>query len=180
MSGWTVPPDDAVPPRAGAEPPPNVGMPEEPKDEHPERTPTHHRQGEEDGEEAQQVSTAELRRDAERTRDRLNQDMVDLRRKVGLDHEHGDGPGAGGLFAPVRRHPMTVALATAGGTAAIVIGLKMVRSRRKNEKRRMKDTARRSRIAQRRLTEARDMVAATAARGRPNRGRSGWRRLAHR
>lgn len=177
MSGWTVPPDDDVPPRAGEESPSNVGMPDAAEDESTERMSTGPRQGEEDAEDAQQVSTAELRRDAERTRDRLNQGMVDLRHKVGLDQ---DGHGAAGPLAPVRRHPVTVALAAAGGTAAIVIGLKMVRSRRKNEKRRMKEAVRRRRIAQRRLADAKDAVAATASRGRPQRGRSGLRGLTHR
>lgn len=180
MSGWTVPPNEAAPPGAGASPPPAVGTHHDPEAEDAERSPTHRRWAREDAEAAQHVSTSDLRRDAERTRDRLNQDVVDLRHRFGLGGD-SDGSAASGPLAPVRRHPLTVAVAAAGATTAVLIGMKMVRSRRKDgkdRKDRMKDAAgQRRREARRRLADAKGTVASVASRRMPHRGRSGLRRL---
>ncbi|WP_026925049.1 hypothetical protein [Glycomyces arizonensis] len=181
MSGWTVPPGEAVPPSAGVSPPPAVGMHKEPEAEDPERSPTHRRWAREDAEAAQHVSTSDLRRDADRTRDRLNQDVVDLRHRFGLGHGDADGSmTASGPFAPVRRHPLTVVVAAAGATTAVLIGMKVVRGRRKDGKDRMKDAAKqRRKEAQRRLADAKGMVASVTSRRMPRRGRSGLSRLMH-
>ncbi|HEU5128174.1 MAG TPA: hypothetical protein VFU12_09310 [Glycomyces sp.] len=187
MSGWTVPPNEAVPPGPGIEPPPAVGMHGEAAGrEDPERTEAHRKWAEDDAEAARHVSTADLRRDAERTRERLNRDVVDLRHKFGLDRERGAGPAAG-PFAPVRRHPLTVAVAAAGATTAALIGLKMVRDHRRDDragrdagKDRAKAAKRRGATAQRRLADAKDTVVAAASSRMPRRGRSGLRRVMHR
>lgn len=187
MSGWTVPPNEAVPPGPGIEPPPAVGMHDETAGrEDPERSETRRRWAEDDAEAARHVSTADLRRDAERTRERLNRDVVDLRHKFGLDREHGDGPAAD-PFTPVRRHPFTVAVAAAGATTAALIGLKLVRDHRRTDRARRgagKDRAKaaepRGKAAQRRIADAKDTVVAAASSRLPHRRRSGLRRVMHR
>ena len=73
-----------------------------------------------DAEADQQSPLDELERDAERTRERVNDSVVELRDRLGLDPEasHAHGP-----FAPVRRHPFTVAVAAAGAATAAVVGV---------------------------------------------------------
>ncbi|WP_026929585.1 hypothetical protein [Glycomyces tenuis] len=190
MSGWTTPPSDAVPPSPGVSPPPAVGMhqvededAEAPKEMRSERSPTHRERAEQDAEADRHMSTADLRRDAERTRDRLNRDVVDLRHKFGLGHEDGDGHRtASGPFAPVRRHPVTVVVAAAGATTAALIGLKLMRDHRRTGGRgdRMRTAAKNGgKAAQRRVLDARDTIVVATSR-LPERGRKGWRRMAHR
>lgn len=76
-------------------------------------------------------STEELERDAERSRERVNDSVMELRERLGLDPDaaHAHGP-----FAPARRHPLTVAVAAAGTATAAVIGVTVLRSHRKAER----------------------------------------------
>ncbi|MCH7231920.1 hypothetical protein L0U85_13810 [Glycomyces sp. L485] len=177
MSGWTVPPNAAVPPGAGLEPPPGVGRPSRP--EHEEGRGSAETRAEADAEAAQHQSSYELRKDAEHTREALNQDVVELRHKFGIDDEaKARRLAATGPLGPVRRHPFTVAFAAAGATTATMIGIKIARDHRKATKRYMK-AAKTRRKAQQRFGDARDAVRSAAAE-LPHRRRSGLRRLVHR
>ncbi|MFG3340115.1 hypothetical protein [Glycomyces sp. NPDC048151] len=134
MTGWTVPPSAAIPPGAGLAPPPAVGMPYLPEAERPEEEENLVRQREwalQDAEADQHKSTADLEKDAERTRERVNDSVLELRAKLGLDPDaaHAHGP-----FAPVRRHPLTVAIAAAGATTAAVVGVHVYRDQRRSSK----------------------------------------------
>ncbi|MDN3238476.1 hypothetical protein [Glycomyces tritici] len=132
MTGWTVPPSAAVPPGVGLAPPPAVGMPYEPEDEHPEENLVRqHDWALQDAEADQHKSTADLERDAERTRERVNDSVLELRSKLGLDPDaaHAHGP-----FAPMRRHPLTVVVAATGAAAAAVVGVHVIRDQRRTSK----------------------------------------------
>ena len=132
MSSWTVPPSAAVPPGVGIGPPPAVGMPYRPEDEADEETwETRAEWAEADAEADQWKSSDELRRDAERTRERVNRDVVDLRHKLGLDEDARWRHVAAGPFGSVRRHPFTFAAAAVGATTATLIGFKIARGHRK-------------------------------------------------
>lgn len=201
MSGWTTPPHDAVPPSPGVAPPPAVGMHNDPdaeraaaetraeaeKRKKPKaaksrssqgpktgRSHGHRDGGGEDAEAAQYVPTADLRRDVERTRERLNQDVVDLRGKFGLGREDGDGNRmVSGPFRQVRRHPFAAAVVAAGAASAALISLKLLRDRRGN------GTGGRVKVAvgsggkaaRRRFLGAKDTVVRAAGR-RPRRARA--------
>lgn len=133
MTGWTVPPSAAVPPGVGLAPPPGVGMAYQPEDERPEEENLvrQHDWALQDAEADQHKSTDQLRREAERTRERVNDSVVALRERLGLDPDaaHAHGP-----FAPVRRHPLTVAIAAAGTATAAVVGVTVLRSHRKSDR----------------------------------------------
>ncbi|MBO3731323.1 hypothetical protein [Glycomyces niveus] len=134
MTGWTVPPSAAIPPGAGLAPPPAVGMPYQPEEEDPEAEENLARQREwalQDAEADRHKSTADLERDADQTRERVNDSVLELRAKLGLDPDaaHAHGP-----FAPVRRHPLTVAIAATGAAAATLIGVHMYRDHRRSSK----------------------------------------------
>ncbi|MDA1358122.1 hypothetical protein O1R50_00690 [Glycomyces luteolus] len=134
MTGWTVPPSAAVPPGAGLAPPPAVGMSYQPEDERPEEEENLVRQRDwalQDAEADQHKSTADLEKDAERTRVRVNDSVQELRARLGLDPDTGH---AHGPFAPVRRHPYTVVIAVAGAAAATAVGARMVRDHRRASK----------------------------------------------
>jgi hypothetical protein len=185
MSGWTVPPNEAVPPSPGIEPPPAVGMHQEAEGrENLEGSPTRRKRAAGEAGAERHLSTADLRRDAERTRERLNRDVIDLRHMFGLDHERGEGRGsASGPFAQARRHPFMVAVAAAGAATAALIGLKMAREHRGADQGgggRPTAAERRGGTAQRRLAEAKGAVLAAAHSRMPRRRRSRLRRMMHR
>lgn len=161
MTGWTVPPSAAIPPGVGIAPPPAVGMPYQPEDERPEEEENLVRQRDwalQDAEADQYKSTADLEKDAERTRARVNDSVLELRSRLGLDPDaaHAHGP-----FAPVRRHPFTVAIAAAGASVAAIVSVRVVRDHRKSSKA-ARDAAREAV----RATERRRKAARKAARKR--------------
>jgi hypothetical protein len=133
MTGWTVPPSAAVPPGVGLAPAPGVGMAYQPEDERPEEENLvrQHDWALEDAEADQHKSTDELRKDAERSRERVNSSVLELRERLGLepDAEHAHGP-----FGPMRRHPFTVAVATLGAATAAIVGVTLARGHRKSAK----------------------------------------------
>jgi hypothetical protein len=104
-----------------------------PEAEEPEQAEQSRRHGWElhDAETDQNKSTDELRKDAERTRERVNDSVIQLRDRLGIgpDAEHAHGP-----FGPVRRHPLTVAIAAAGTATAAIIGVTVLRAHRKSER----------------------------------------------
>ncbi|GAB3661374.1 hypothetical protein [Glycomyces tarimensis] len=180
MSGWTVPPSAAVPPGVGTGPPPGVGLPYQPEDE-ADRVTAEQRAtwAEADAEAARYRSSDELRREADRTRQQLSEDVVQLRERLGF----GDEATAGGPFGSARRHPVTVVVAAAGATTATLIGLKVARAHRREHnkaaKHYMKAAKRRRRDARKRMGEAKDMIV-SAASDLPHKRRTGLRRLTHR
>jgi uncharacterized protein with von Willebrand factor type A (vWA) domain len=134
MTGWTVPPSAAIPPGVGLAPPPGVGMPYQPEDERPETEENLVRQRDwalQDAEADQHKSTADLEKDAERTRERVNDTVLELKERLGLDPDaaHAHGP-----FAPVRRHPLTVAVAAAGAATAAIVGVHVIRDQRRSSR----------------------------------------------
>jgi hypothetical protein len=133
MTGWTVPPSAAVPPGAGLAPPPAVGMPYQPEDEYPEGEDMVRQQewALQDAEADQYKSTADLEKDADRTRSRVNDSVLELRSRLGFDPDaaHAHGP-----FAPMRRHPLTVVVAATGAAAAAVVGVHVIRDQRRTSK----------------------------------------------
>lgn len=160
MTGWTVPPSAAVPPGVGLAPPPAVGMPYQPEDERPEEENLvrQHDWALQDAEADHHKSTSDLEKDAERTRERVNDAVLELRSKLGLDEDatHAHGP-----FAPMRRHPLTVVVAATGAAAAAVVGVHVIRDQRRTSKA-ARDAAREAIKA----TERRRKAARKAARKR--------------
>ncbi|MEU5157634.1 hypothetical protein [Glycomyces sp. NPDC021274] len=160
MTGWTVPPSAAVPPGVGLAPPPAVGMPYQPEDEQPEEENLvrQHDWALQDAEADHHKSTSDLEKDAERTRERVNDAVLELRSKLGLDEDaaHAHGP-----FAPMRRHPLTVVVAATGAAAAAVVGVHVIRDQRRTSKA-ARDAAREAIKA----TERRRKAARKAARKR--------------
>jgi uncharacterized protein with von Willebrand factor type A (vWA) domain len=132
MTGTPVVPG-GIPPGVGLAPPPSVSMPYYPHLEQPEEENLvrQHDWALQDAEADQHKSTSDLERDAERTRERVNDSVQELRSRLGLDPDaaHAHGP-----FAPVRRHPFTVAIAAAGAATAAVVGVRVVRDHRKASK----------------------------------------------
>ncbi|THV39544.1 hypothetical protein [Glycomyces buryatensis] len=137
MSGWTVPPAGAVPPGVGIGPVPGVAMPVSPeRDDNRELDDTQAEWAQQDREAAEYESSHDLRQDAERTRERVNQDVLELRHKLHLDDEtKARRAAATGPFGPVKRHPITVMVAAAGATTAALIGYRAARNHRKTAKR---------------------------------------------
>lgn len=134
MTGMQVPSPGGIPPGVGLAPPPSVSMPYTPNVEAPIEEENLVRQrdwGLQDAEADQYKSTGELERDAERTRERVNDSVLELRARLGLDPDaaHAHGP-----FAPVRRHPFTVAIAAAGAATAAVVGVHVIRDHRRSSK----------------------------------------------
>lgn len=134
MTGIPGPSAGGIPPGVGLAPPPSVAMPYWPHDEAVGEGEDLVRQRElalQDAEADQQMSTGDLERDAERTRERVNDSVVELRDRLGLSPEasHAHGP-----FAPVRRHPFTVAVAAAGAATAAVVGVHVIRDHRRSSK----------------------------------------------
>ncbi|THV28339.1 hypothetical protein [Glycomyces paridis] len=124
-----VPPSAAVPPGVGLAPPPVIGLPygtgPEPTGEE-ERLMHQRERTLQDAEADDRKSTAELEDDAERTREALNHSVLELRERLGLDP---DAEHAHGLFAPMRRHPLTVVVAAAGAATTAVVTMSIFRSR---------------------------------------------------
>ena len=85
-----------------------------------------------DAEADRERSKADLEHEAEATRERVNDAVVELRERLGLDPDaaHAHGP-----FAPVRRHPYTVVVAAAGVATAAVVGVSIVRGHRNGHRR---------------------------------------------
>ncbi len=134
MTGIPGPSADGIPPGVGLAPPPSVSMPYWPHPDARNEGEDLVRQRElalQDAEADQYRSTAELQRDAEQTRERVNADVLQLRSRLGLDP---DAPHAHGPFAPVRRHPFTVAVAAAGAATAAVVGVHVIRDHRRSSK----------------------------------------------
>ncbi|MFC3495213.1 hypothetical protein [Glycomyces rhizosphaerae] len=134
MTGMQTQPPGGIPPGVGLAPPPSVSMPYLPNVELPTEEENLARQRNwavEDAEADQHKSTRELERDAEQTRARVNDSVRELRSRLGLDPDaaHAHGP-----FAPVRRHPLTVAIAAAGAATAAVVGVRVLRDHRKSSK----------------------------------------------
>lgn len=152
-SGWTVPPPTAMPPGAGFAPPPPMGPDYRTQEE--ENVVRQHDWALQDAEADQHKSTDDLRKDAERTRERVNESVVRLRERLGIDPDaaHAHGP-----FAPVRRHPFTVAVATVGAATAAVVGVRIARGHRKSTK----DAARAAAMDAIKATERRRKAAAKA------------------
>jgi hypothetical protein len=189
MTGWTVPPSAAIPPGVGLAPPPAVGMPYQPEDERPEEEENLVRQRDwalQDAEADQHKSTADLEKDAERTRARVNDAVLELKERLGLDPDaaHAHGP-----FAPVRRHPLTVAVAAAGAATAAVVGVHLIRDQRRSSKaardaarRAIKETERRRKAtrkaARKRWAAAKDAFGSAATAVQKQR-RKAMRRLTH-
>ncbi|MEU6250001.1 hypothetical protein [Glycomyces sp. NPDC047010] len=93
--------------------------------------------------ESEPGSTVEaLLREADHARDRINDAVAEMRDRLGLapDAEDAHGP-----FAPVRRHPFTVAVAAAGAVTATVVTVAVTRGHRRSEARSVRDLARRIR-----------------------------------
>lgn len=133
MTGMQIPPTAAIPPGFGLAPPPSTSMPYTPHLEVPteENLVRQHDWAIEDAEADHHKSTADLEKDAERTRERVNDSVLALRSKLGIDPDaaHAHGP-----FAPVRRHPLTVAVAAAGAATAAVVGVHVIRDQRRSSK----------------------------------------------
>jgi hypothetical protein len=164
-------------------------MPYRPETERPEEEENLMREREwalQDAEADRHKTTAELERDVERTRERVNDSVLELRSRLGLDPDaaHAHGP-----FAPVRRHPLTVAIAAAGTATAAVVGVHMIRDHRRSSKaareaarEAIKATERRRRAARKaarkRWTTAKHMFGSAASTMQKQR-RKAMRRLAH-
>ncbi|WP_205323944.1 hypothetical protein [Glycomyces sp. YM15] len=190
MTGMPVPPG-GIPPGVGLAPPPSVSMPYSPHLEAPSEAEEENlvRQRDwafQDAEADQYKSTSDLKRDAERTRERVNDSVQELRARLGLDPDaaHAHGP-----FAPVRRHPFTVAIA-ATGAAAAVVGVRVFRDHRKASKaardaarEAVKATERRRRAARKasrkRWAAAKDVFGSAATAVRRQRKKT-MKRLTHR
>jgi len=191
MTGWTVPPSAAIPPGVGLAPPPAVGMPYRPEDERPEEENLvrQHDWALQDAEADQHKSTDDLRRDAERTRERVNDSVLELRDRLGLDpdlaHAHG-------VFAPVRRHPYTVVVAAAGAATAAIVGIKIARGHRKTAKQAAREAARDAikaterrrkasqKAARKRWSEAKDLFGSAASAVHSRRRKAKRRKAIHR
>ncbi|RRS01948.1 hypothetical protein [Glycomyces terrestris] len=136
-----------LPPGVGLVPPPSTGMPYQPEVDvvrHDEAAELEHQHewAEYDAgaaEPAPPATTEELEREAEQARRHINDSVNELRERLGLDPdaEHAHGP-----FAPVRRHPFTVAVAAAGAVTTAVVTVAVARGHRKAEKRSARDSAR--------------------------------------
>ncbi|WP_030158531.1 hypothetical protein [Glycomyces sp. NRRL B-16210] len=192
MSGWTVPPSAAIPPGVGLSPPPAVGLAYQPEAQRPEEEEQLMRQSEwaehdaadrhqtgdgPDHKDDEHRTRAELEHEVEATRERVNDSVVELRERlgIGLDDLREYGP-----FAPVRRHPLTVAFAAAGMATAAVVGVSLARAHRKssgrivavrdsasgNARRVAKDalkaSRRRRKAARKRLNSAKDAFGSAA------------------
>jgi len=135
MTGMPGPTGGPIPPGVGLSPPPSVSMPYWPNVEAPsEEDLVRERQREwglQDAEADRYKSTADLEEDAERTRERVNDTVLELRGRLGFDPDatHAHGP-----FAPVRRHPLTVAVAAAGAATAAIVGVHVIRDQRRTSK----------------------------------------------
>lgn len=166
-SGWTVPPPTAAPPGAGFAPPPPMAPDHLTREE--EDLVRQHNWAIGDAEADQRKSTDDLRQDAERTRERVNASVIQLRERLGIDPDaaHAHGP-----FAPVRRHPFTVAVATAGAATAAIVGMGIARGHRKSTK----DAARQAAMDAIKANERRRRATAKAAAKR----RKAVRKAAHR
>lgn len=148
MSGWNVPPRDAVPPSPGASPPPGVSMSYRPEEEDPERSEARAEWDEAAAEAEEHKSTEDLRRDADHVREALNRDVVDLKRKLSFKGGKGSHHRVAGVeIETMRRHPFTVAVAAAGAVTASVIGLKIARDHRKVAKKQQKHFKKNDRMA---------------------------------
>lgn len=195
MSGWTVPPSAAIPPGVGLTPPPAVGLAYQPEAQRPEEEEELMRQSEwaeQDAEserrhadehhggdhhDGEHRTKAELEHEVETTRERVNDSVVELRERlgIGLDDLREYGP-----FAPVRRHPLTVAFAAAGMATAAVVGVSLARAHRKSSGRivavrdsasgsarrvakdALKASRRRRKAARKRLNSAKDAFGSAA------------------
>ncbi|MEV3935746.1 hypothetical protein AB0K52_07190 [Glycomyces sp. NPDC049804] len=189
MSGMPGPTGGPIPPGVGLAPPPSVSMPYWPNVEAPSESDLEHERewALQDAEADQYKSRAELEKDAERTRERVNDSVLELRAKLGLDPDaaHAHGP-----FTPVRRHPFTVAIAAAGAATATVIGVHMYRDHRRSSKA-ARDAAREAmkmselrrkaarKAARKRWAAAKD-VFGSAARTVQRQRKKAMRRLTHR
>lgn len=171
-SGWTTP-GGGIPPGVGLAPPPAVGMPPYPPEaERSEEEENLVRQRDwalQDAEADQYQSTDDLRKDAERTRERVNESVLELRERLGLDPDaaHAHGP-----FAPMRRHPFTVAVATVGAATAAVVGVTIARGHRKSAK----DAAREAAMDAIKSTERRRKAVAKATNKRRKAARKAARK----
>jgi hypothetical protein len=165
-SGWTVPPPTAMPPGAGFAPPPPMGPDYRTQEE--ENLVRQHDWALQDAEADQHKSTDDLRKDAERSRERVNDSVLELRERLGLDPDaaHAHGP-----FGPVRRHPFTVAVATVGAATAAVVGVSLARGHRKTAK----DAAREAAMDAFKSTERRRKAALKAT----DKRRKAARKAAH-
>lgn len=80
----------------------------------------------------EQRSDADLRREADRTRDRIGADIAELRHRFGLDEEARlRRAAAHGPFAPAKRHPFTAAAATVGVAFTAMVAWRAKRRHRK-------------------------------------------------
>ncbi|GAA1669852.1 hypothetical protein GCM10009830_14640 [Glycomyces endophyticus] len=135
-----------MPPGTGLVPPPSTGMPYEPdvgvvrRDEAAELEHRHEWAEHDEGaaEPEHPATTDELKREAEQARNNINDAVLELRERLGLspDAAHAHGP-----FAPVRRHPFTVAVAAAGAVTTAVVTVAVTRGHRKAEKRTARGSA---------------------------------------
>ncbi|WP_112133888.1 hypothetical protein [Glycomyces dulcitolivorans] len=133
-----------VPPGAGLVPPPATGMPYTPdvevvrRDEAAELEHRHEWAERDAGadEPEHPATTDELKREAAQAREHINDAVLELRDRLGLgpDAAHAHGP-----FAPMRRHPFTVAVAAAGAVTTAVVTVAV--TRRKTEKPSARDSA---------------------------------------
>jgi hypothetical protein len=200
-TGWN-PPGAAVPPGVGLAPPPSTGMPYEPevgvvrREEAAEREHQHEWAEYDAGNAERKAHEAEgkahatmddLKREADEARRHINDAVVELRERLGLDPDaaHAHGP-----FAPVRRHPFTVAVAAAGAVTATVVTVAVTRSHNRSAKRSAREHARLAagealkasrhggRSARKQLDRAAAAVGSAANRLRPKR-RSKLRRFLH-
>ncbi|GAA2164012.1 MULTISPECIES: hypothetical protein [Glycomyces] len=162
MTGMPGPTNGPFPPGVGLSPPPSVSMPYWPNVEAPSETEFKREHQDEwarqNAEADQYKSTRDLERDAEFTRGRVNDTVLELKERLGLDPDAGH---AHGPFAPVRRHPLTVAVAAAGATVAAIVGVHVIRDQRRSSKA-ARDAARQA-IKE---TELRRKAASKAARKR--------------
>ncbi|PRY62221.1 hypothetical protein [Glycomyces artemisiae] len=140
-----------MPPGAGLAPPPSTGMPYQPDVEVVRRDDAEEHEHRHDWSEADEGSAEaaaksapeatveELMREADHARDRIDEAVHELRERLGLspDAEHAHGP-----FAPVRRHPFTVAVAAAGAVTATVVTVAVTRGHRRAESRSARESAR--------------------------------------
>jgi hypothetical protein len=214
MTSMNMPTPGGIPPGVGLAPPPSVTMPYMPEDREPseeellqrrhEQAAEDRRRHERDGGAEHHKSTAELERDAERTRERVNDSVLELRERLGFDPDaaHAHGP-----FGPVRRHPFTVAVAAVGTATAAVIGVTLLREHRRAEREKqavraaavgtakdavndvikaaqrrrktvVKATRRRRKDARKRLHDAKDVLG-SAAKHADKKRKKAMRRLMH-
>lgn len=199
-TGWN-PPGAALPPGIGLAPPPSTGMPYQPdvdvvrRDEAAELEHQHewaeydagNAEAKAPAAEGKPATMDELKHEAEEARRHINDAVVELRERLGLDRDaaHAHGP-----FAPVRRHPFTVAVAAAGAVTATVVTVAVTRSHNRNAKRSARERARSTagdaltatrrggRSARKQLDRAAAAVGSAASRIRARR-RSKLRRFLH-